>query len=64
MMTGTLADCEPEGQAGELRPASWRRRAMTWLLWVLIPLSLCFALAVLVQMSSSAAAATGGCGGG
>jgi hypothetical protein len=47
------------------RPALSRRQLIAWtLLGLLLPLSVLTALVVLHLMAASAAAATGGCGGG
>jgi hypothetical protein len=61
--TDSLPDRGRHDQAGPLQPVTWRRRALTWALCVLVPLSLVAVVLVLAQMTS-AAAATGGCGGG
>lgn len=45
-------------------PTVNRRQALTWTLCALLPVSVLVALLVLHLMAASAAAATGGCGGG
>jgi hypothetical protein len=45
-------------------PAPSRRELLAWTVFALLPLSVLVALLVLHLMSASAAAATGGCGGG
>jgi hypothetical protein len=61
---------EPEPASGRQRAAApvqaalSRRQILGWTLFGLLPLSVLLALAVLHVMADSAAAATGGCGGG